>query len=189
MSVHHRHQRGADRGGHGRAETAATGLGINPPFPAGKLAWVTRHVPDAAGLLAQGRLRAGTIGGVTSATQPAPIARATFEAIALQIADGFAAMERDIGQPLAGLLADGGGSANGFLMQLQADLLDRPVTRSDMTEVGAMGATAMAFHGLGIEARGLEGECGAGSGQKWQVLPGRMSDPAGSALAQVLHAT
>ena len=98
----------------------------------------------------------GTIGGMTLATKPAHIARATFEAVALQIADVFAAMERDIGQPLAGLLADGGASANRFLMQLQADLLNRPVTRSDLTEVGAMGAAAIAFHGLGIEARGLE---------------------------------
>jgi len=40
-------------------------------------------------------------------------------------------------------------------MQLQADLLDRPVTRSDVTGVGAMGAAAMAFSGLGIET-GLE---------------------------------
>ena len=99
----------------------------------------------------------GTIGGMTLATKPAHIARATFEAVALQIADVFAAMERDIGQPLAGLLADGGASANRFLMQLQADLLNRPVTRSEVAEVGAMGAAAMAFHGLGIEARGLEG--------------------------------
>ena len=46
---------------HDAAVVAATGLGINPLFPASKLAWVLRHVPQAAALLAQGRLRAGTV--------------------------------------------------------------------------------------------------------------------------------
>ena len=91
----------------------------------------------------------GTIAGMTHATTPAHLARATFEAIAQQIADVFEAMEADIGQPLDALRADGGASANGFLMQLQADLLSRPVIRSDMEEVGAFGVAAMAFAALG----------------------------------------
>lgn len=97
----------------------------------------------------------GAIAGLSLGSTTAHVARATFEAIALQIADVLAAMERDTGRRLTGLLADGGASANDFLMQLQADLLDRPVTRSDVAEVGAMGAAAMAFSGLGIET-GLE---------------------------------
>lgn len=40
---------------------AATGLGINPLFPASKLAWVLGNVPQARGLLEAGRLRAGTV--------------------------------------------------------------------------------------------------------------------------------
>ena len=91
----------------------------------------------------------GTITGMTHATTPAHLARATFEAIALQIVDVFEAMEAAIGQPLAALSADGGASANPFLMQLQADVLGRPVDRSDVEEVGALGAAAMAFSGLG----------------------------------------
>ena len=94
----------------------------------------------------------GTISGLTLATTPAHIARATFEAIACQVADVFTAMERDIGQPLAALKADGGASANSFLMQLQADLLNRPVQRNTVPEVGALGAAAMAFHALGVDA-------------------------------------
>jgi glycerol kinase len=42
---------------------AATGLGINPLFPAGKLGWVlqTTSLTARATLLDQGRLRAGTV--------------------------------------------------------------------------------------------------------------------------------
>jgi glycerol kinase len=87
----------------------------------------------------------GTITGMTHATTPAHLARATFEAIACQIADVLAAMEADIGMPLTALLADGGASANGFLMQMQADILQRPVLQSPVEEVGALGAAAMAM--------------------------------------------
>ena len=92
----------------------------------------------------------GTIAGMTHATTPAHLARATFEAIAMQIADVFEAMEADAGQPLRALRADGGASANPFLMQLQADLLGRPVDRAEIEEVGALGAAAMAFAALSV---------------------------------------
>ncbi|WJH37666.1 FGGY family carbohydrate kinase (plasmid) [Aliirhizobium terrae] len=90
----------------------------------------------------------GTISGMTLATSRAHIARATLEAIVLQITDVFSAMEKDIGGTLQGLLADGGASSNDTLMQLQADILDRPVTRSGQAEVGAIGVAAMARHSL-----------------------------------------
>ena len=69
----------------------------------------------------------------------------------MQIADVFEAMETVIGEPLETLSADGGATANSFLMQLQADLLGRTVQRSDVEEVGALGAAAMAFAALGID--------------------------------------
>lgn len=87
----------------------------------------------------------GTIAGMTHATTPAHLARATFEAIALQIADVLDAMEADIAQPLASLSADGGASGNGFLMQLQSDLIDRPVHAAAVEEIGAFGVAAMAM--------------------------------------------
>ena len=86
---------------------------------------------------------------MTHGTTRAHLARAAFEAIALQIADVFAAMELDTGNRLTGLRADGGASSNAFLMQLQADLMDRPVHTADVEEIGAIGAAAMAFAGLG----------------------------------------
>jgi glycerol kinase len=92
----------------------------------------------------------GLVTGMTHATTRAHLARATFEAIACQIADVFDAMEADMGAPLTALRADGGASSNAFLMQLQADLLGRPVLQSQVEEVGALGAAAMAFGALGI---------------------------------------
>nr|WP_246849812.1 FGGY family carbohydrate kinase [Rubellimicrobium arenae] len=91
----------------------------------------------------------GTIAGLTLAHRPAHVARATLEAIALQITDVFAAMEQDMGQPLDSLRADGGASGNDALMQLQADLLGRPVQRGALAEVGALGVAALAFAALG----------------------------------------
>lgn len=92
----------------------------------------------------------GMVSGMTHASTRAHLARATFEAICHQIADVFQAMEADIGAPLAALRADGGASANPFLMQLQADLLQRPVLQSPVEEVGALGVAAMAFTHFGI---------------------------------------
>ena len=91
----------------------------------------------------------GTITGMTHATRPAHLARATFEAIAHQVVDVFEAMEADIGHRLGAIHADGGASGNSFLMQVQADLVGRVVQASRVEEVGAFGAAAMAMGGLG----------------------------------------
>tara|TARA_R110000751_G_scaffold71441_11_gene145017 strand:+ start:39884 stop:41335 length:1452 start_codon:yes stop_codon:yes gene_type:complete len=95
----------------------------------------------------------GTVAGMTHGTTPAHLARATFEAIALQIGDVFDAMQADCGMQLVALRADGGASSNSFLMQLQADLLGCPVERAMIEEIGALGAAAMAFGALGVEWR------------------------------------
>lgn len=92
----------------------------------------------------------GTISGMTHATQPAHLALATIEAIAQQIADVLAAMEADVGAPLAALRADGGASSNAHLMQVQADLAGVPVLQSPIEEMGALGVAAMAFTHFGI---------------------------------------
>ena len=90
--------------------------------------------PDARGMMT----------GLTLATTPAHIARAVFEAIAMQIVDVCRAMEADIGAAMLGLSADGGATRNDFLLQLLADLLDRPVTRRSNPELSALGAARMA---------------------------------------------
>ncbi|MDR3494198.1 MAG: FGGY family carbohydrate kinase [Ancalomicrobiaceae bacterium] len=119
----------------------------------------------------------GLVTGMTLATTPAHVARATFEAIALQIYDVFAAMQQDIGQPLKALLADGGASANAFLMQLQADILAKPVHRSDVAELSAIGVAAMAASALGLAADAPAGahkvfEPAAGSAWRDTVIAG-----------------
>ena len=87
----------------------------------------------------------GMITGMTHATTRAHLARATFEAICLQIAVVLTAMQADIGHPLQALRADGGASGNPFLMQMQADILQCPVLQSPVEEVGALGVAAMAL--------------------------------------------
>ena len=82
--------------------------------------------------------------GVTRGTTQAHVARAALESIAFQTADLIDAMVKDAGQPIHNLHADGGASANGFLMQFQADILDVPVVLPRHTETTALGAALLA---------------------------------------------
>jgi glycerol kinase len=111
----------------------------------------------------------GLVDGLTLGVKPAHLARAAIEAIAFQVADVFEAMEHDLGEPLSALSVDGGASRNDHLMQLQADILGRPVVRGERAEVSAMGAAMMAAAGLktpagrqGRGSRDLQASHGAG---------------------------
>jgi glycerol kinase len=109
-------------------------------------------VPALAGLGAphwKERARAA-LSGLSLASTRADVARATFEAIALQVRDVFKAMEHDLGAPLTALSADGGATRNEFLMRLQADLLNRPVRRRKILELSAFGVGAMAAAEAGL---------------------------------------
>jgi glycerol kinase len=64
----------------------------------------------------------GAILGITRGTTSAHIARATLEAIALQVRDVISAMAADSGIALRSLRVDGGAARNDLLMQIQADL-------------------------------------------------------------------
>lgn len=86
----------------------------------------------------------GTLVGMTRGTTKAHIARAALEAIALQVADVFAAMQNDSGITLAELRVDGGACKNNLLMQIQADFLGIPVVRPAITETTALGAAYLA---------------------------------------------
>lgn len=86
----------------------------------------------------------GTLLGMTRGTGRAHLARAALEAIALQSADVFAAMQRDSGIALRELRVDGGACANNLLMQMQADYLGVPVVRPCVTETTALGAAYLA---------------------------------------------
>jgi glycerol kinase len=88
----------------------------------------------------------GLIAGLTRGTTRSHLVRATLEAIALQVADVLDALP----DPVEVLRADGGATANGFLMQLQADLLGCPVEVAAEPETTALGAAALAGLALGV---------------------------------------
>ena len=92
----------------------------------------------------------GTIVGLTRGSTGAHIARATLEAIALQVADLVEAMRADAHAQLASLQVDGGACASDLLMQTQADVLGIPVERPRNLEVTALGAAMLAGQGAGI---------------------------------------
>jgi glycerol kinase len=91
--------------------------------------------PDARGLIA----------GLTRGTTRAHLVRAALEAIAHQVADVLDALPLEVGV----LRADGGATANGFLMQLQADLAGCPVEVAADADATALGAAALAGLAVG----------------------------------------
>ena len=66
-----------------------------------------------------------------------------------QVNDVFRAMGKDSGIELLSLKADGGGSANNFIMQTQADICAVPVYRPVCIETTAIGAAYLAGLAVG----------------------------------------
>ena len=92
----------------------------------------------------------GAIVGITRGTTRADIVRATLDSIAYQVRDVLVAMESDTGHPMSELRADGGATANRYLMQFQADILGKPVRRAKIAETTAMGAAMLAGLAMGV---------------------------------------
>jgi glycerol kinase len=114
--------------------------------------------PDARGL----------ISGITRGTTRAHLVRAALEAIAHQVVDVVDALP----EPPAVLRADGGATANAFLMQLQADLLGVPVEVAAERETTALGAAALAAgHGARV-AVGATYEPALGADQRETLRDG-----------------
>ena len=86
----------------------------------------------------------GAVFGLTRGTSKAHFIRATLESLAYQTYDVLKAMEEDAGITLPSLKVDGGASANNFLMQFQADILDTKVERPKVVETTALGAAYLA---------------------------------------------
>ncbi|MGD0741390.1 MAG: FGGY family carbohydrate kinase [Terracidiphilus sp.] len=117
-------------------------------------------VPDAAGLIlvpAMVGLGApywdsaarGLVTNVERSHTAAHLARAAVDAIAFQVADVLEAMEAAARVTLPVLLADGGATRNDALMQMQADVLGRPVHRSTQEDLSARGAALLGCLALG----------------------------------------
>ena len=92
----------------------------------------------------------GILVGLTRGTRREHITRAAQESIAYQSWDLVRAMEQDTGLPLAELRVDGGASRDRFLMQFQADILDKPVRRPMIRETTALGAAYLAGLAVGV---------------------------------------
>lgn len=91
----------------------------------------------------------GTIVGITRGVNKYHIIRATLESLAYQVNDVLVAMKADSGIALSSLKVDGGASANNFLMQTQADIINVPVNRPQCVETTAMGAAYLAGLAVG----------------------------------------
>ncbi len=92
----------------------------------------------------------GALFGLTRDSGVAHFARAALESVAYQTRDLMVAMAADAGAPPDALRVDGGMTANDWLMQFLADLLDMPVERPTVTETTALGAARLAGLGAGL---------------------------------------
>ncbi len=121
------------------------------PNPIHDVATLAASVPDAAGIhfvpamLGLGAPHwdasaRGLIAGLGSTSTSAHLARAAIESIAFQVRDVFDTMEIEAQVPLPQLHVDGGATSNNTLMQFQADILGRPVLRSTVEDLSAVGA-------------------------------------------------
>ncbi len=98
----------------------------------------------------------GVIVGLTRYVTRAHLVRATLEAICYQSREVLEAMTRDASQSgdagiaLRTLKVDGGAVKNNLLMQLQADILGKPVVRPKVEETTALGSAYMAGLATGL---------------------------------------
>ena len=121
----------------------------------------------------------GVVVGLTRFADRRHLARAVLESTAYQTRDVLAAMEADSGVALDTLFVDGGMTANGLLMQFQADLLGVPVVRPAVAETTVLGRGLRRRPGGGLLRRprrtggavGRGAPLGAGDG------PGRARPP------------
>lgn len=128
--------------------------------PAEDAAALAATVPDAAGVMlvpAMVGLGAphwdasarGLVANLERSHTAAHLARAAVDAIAFQVADVLEAMEAAARVDLPVLLADGGATRNSTLMQMQADIIGRPLHRSSQEDLSARGAAMLAGMAIG----------------------------------------
>lgn len=91
----------------------------------------------------------GTIVGLTRGVNKYHVIRATLDSICYQVNDVINAMKADSNIDLTAVKVDGGASANNYLMQVQADIVDAAVKRPKCVETTAMGAAYLAGLAVG----------------------------------------
>ena len=90
----------------------------------------------------------GAVFGLTRDTGRDALVRATVESVVYQTHDLFAAMAKDGVSPTS-LRVDGGMTANDWMVDYLADILNLPVERPTVLETTAMGAAYLAMIGVG----------------------------------------
>jgi xylulokinase len=102
--------------------------------------------------LAPGRAvwRRGALLGFDGSQGRAHIYRSILEGIALTMANHTAAMEQALGRRLSPVLVSGGGSRSDLMMQIVADVFDRPARRTTVNDAAGLGAAICAAVGHGI---------------------------------------
>ncbi len=145
---------------------------------------LARSVPDSGGVVVVPALSGlgaphwrpearASITGLSFATTRAHLVRAALEAMAAQTLDLAEAFARD-GARWTSLRIDGGMSANDWIAQDLADMLDLPVERPHFVETTALGAAMLAGLGSGLFAS-LEEAAGAMRGDVSGFSP-KLSD-------------
>lgn len=92
----------------------------------------------------------GAVFGITRGANKNHLVRATLESLAYQTGDLLSSMASDLGSELVALKVDGGACANNFLMQFQADVLNKPVQRPQCIETTSLGAAYLAGLAVGF---------------------------------------
>lgn len=91
----------------------------------------------------------GSMFGLTRGTTKAHITRATLESIAYSCLDVIEVMKQEAHTDIPVLFVDGGATANGFLMQFQADIADCEIKIPTVKETTALGAAYLAGLAVG----------------------------------------
>ncbi len=86
----------------------------------------------------------GAVLGLTRGVNKNHLVRAALESMAYQTYDLMQAMAADIGRSINTFKVDGGASANDFLMEFQAGLMDMPLYRPQCIETTSLGAAYLA---------------------------------------------
>ncbi|MHB8571652.1 MAG: FGGY family carbohydrate kinase [Candidatus Dormibacteria bacterium] len=112
----------------------------------------------------------GLIAGLTRGSDRRHLVRAAVEAMAYQVADLVLAVETESGLAVPELRVDGGASQMDFLLQFQADLLQRRVRRARSPETTALGAAFLAGLATGTWRDPAEVASAAGPGREFSPL-------------------
>lgn len=96
--------------------------------------------------------RRGALIGFDGTQGRGALYRCVLEGIALTMASHIEAMESALGRRPTALTVTGGGAASDLMMQLLADILDRPTRRAGMQDAAGLGAAVCACVGSGLHA-------------------------------------